>query len=141
MQPPQPNPGLVIDRHAMQTILLAAQQSPQTCRGIFGGPEARHITQAALAGRPEAASLIAHAEANSLGLFYTAAHEQTPDIARLRNIAAEFQLAVPHHCILLGLDTAGRIEARAFRIQAEDLVPEPLEMTEDHALSQAPANR
>ena len=132
---------LVIERHALQQMLLHALQSPDTCRGVFGGPQAAHISHAALTGSDEAEVIIEHSQADSLGLFYADLCGHAPDIARLGQLAAELQLALPRRCILLCLDTAGRMEARAFRQHSDSLVAESLEMAEDHTLSQAPASR
>lgn len=133
---------LSIDRHPMQTMLLAALRSrPQACHGIFGGSEPGHITHAASSDDAEAVVILEHSHPEGLGIFYSSLHDRQPDAGLIRHIAAELRLTNPARCILLALDTEGRMEALAYRISGETFTSLPLEMTEDHALSATGASR
>jgi len=132
---------LTILRHPVQHMLLAAlQQRPDHCQGVFGGPSARLISQAATDREPEAASILEHSHPQSMGLFYASSNGHQPDLTLVRKIAASLQMGLPAYLILLALDTEGRMEAHAFHITHDSLLPVELLLAEDHALYDTQAN-
>lgn len=126
----------------MQHMLREALRTrPQGCRGIFGGAEAGRITHAASSDEDEAMAILEHSQPDSLGIYYSSHSDHRPDAETIRHIAAELRLTRPARCILLALDTEGRMEALAYRFDGETFTPLALEMTEDHALSATGASR
>jgi len=150
----KPVTSLPIARHTLQSILRTAiDAEPAQCIGIIGKKNSLTINQAAPIHYAEGEKCADRIHKNSdlqhilelwktegimpCGIFFTVESGEITDQAELEKLDAEFRKAAPHSTgdapilMPLMLNTAGCLEAFAYHIDRNSLIPIPLTLEED----------
>ncbi len=150
----EPVTPLSIARHAVQFMLHSALNAdPRPCFGLIGRKKGATINHAAplpCTGAVQCAEQAftdsnlqqtleewAAREITPCGLFFTIQDDRIPDCAKLERLAAVIKQAAPELAeksfvyMPLALNTAGCLEAFAYQIRNDSLIPVPLILEED----------
>lgn len=125
--------GLKIGRHTAQQLLLEAiKHRPGRSSGSFV-VEANEVTAVTPFGRSKQ-------ESNAAGIYYSSFDSDQPDSRLIDALVREHGLDGIRFCLVVALDTEGRMEALAYTMNDAIFTPIPLEMEEDHDLYPVRAN-